>query len=99
MNQQPNNQASELRGTGEEVLRHLKKHQPNLYKYLVSKGQVMQYVLQAQEQAENYMEKADAAGRPPEETEEIIRETWISLPDVDQPQDATITPADSLTTE
>ena len=34
-----------------------------------------------------------------DETQEIIRETWISLPDVDQPQDATITPVDSLTTE
>jgi len=90
---------NELRAVGHMVLRHLKKHQPNLHKYLKSRGQVMEYVLQAQRQGEAYMDRADAAGRPPEEPFEVIRETWVSLPDVDEPQDAQVTPADNLTIE
>jgi hypothetical protein len=78
---------AELNAVGRQVLQHLTRNQPNLYKYLLSKGQVKEHVLQAQAQAEKYMEQADEKGRPPDETWDVIRETWISLPDVDEPAD------------
>jgi hypothetical protein len=76
-----------LDGIGRSVLQHMKKHQPNLYRHLRQKGGLRQYLLSVQEQAGQYLEKADAAGRPFEETQEVIRETWISLPDVDAGED------------
>jgi len=88
---------NEMRGFGREKLRHLKKHQPKLHQYLKSQGKVLEYVLSVQEQAELYLDQANEAGRPIQETLDVIRETWISLPDVDQPRDEPIPPADSLT--
>jgi AcrR family transcriptional regulator len=87
MNDARDNWVAELHGVGQEVLYHLKTHRPRLYRYLRSRGEVKEHVLQAQEQAERYANRADEKGRPPEETWEVIRETWISLPDVDEPAD------------
>ena len=88
----------ELNGFGREKLRHLKKHQPKLHQYLKSQGKVLEYVLSVQEQAELYLDQANEAGRPIQETLDVIRETWISLPDVDRPQEDQILPADSMIT-
>jgi hypothetical protein len=86
----------ELDGFGREKLRHLKKHQPNLHRYLKSQGKVLEYVLSVQEQAGLYLDKANEAGRPIQETLDVIRETWISLPDVDDPQDEGLLPPDGV---
>ncbi|GEM_PF-3327322 len=86
----------ELNGFGREKLRHLKKHQPKLHQYLKSQGKVLEYVLSVQEQAELYLDQANEAGRPIQETLDVIRETWISLPDVDDPQDKGLAPADGV---
>ncbi len=88
---------SQLHAFGRQKLRHLKKHQPNLYRYLKSQGKVMEHVLGVQDQAELYLDKANDAGRPIEETLDVIRETWISLPDVDSPQDERPLPPDDVT--
>ncbi len=95
MSQDPSN--LELDGIGRAKLRHMQKHQPNLCRHLKSQNKLMPFLLNVQEQAALYIEKATAADRPFEETWDVIRETWISLPDVDGPQDETPVPAASLT--
>ncbi len=87
MSDEPDRWEENLDGIGRSVLRHMKKHQPNLYRHLRKKGELREYLLSVQKQAGQYLEKADAAGRPFEETQEVIRETWISLPDVDAGED------------
>ncbi len=91
--------SDELDGIEREKLRHMEKHQPNLYRHLQDQGQLRAYILDIQEQAGQYLERALEAGRPFEETHDVIRETWISLPDVDDPQDASPAPTTDLTTD
>ena len=76
-----------LNAFGTMKLRHLQKHQPNLYLHLVQTNQLQQHLVSVQEQATLYLEQAINAGRDPNETDEVIRETWISQPDVDSPED------------
>jgi len=67
------------------TLRHMKAHQPNRYRMLRKSGQLKEYLESVQRQGENYQEKAKRKGQPEDQTREVIRETWISLPDLPDP--------------
>lgn len=75
-----------LNAFGEMKLRHLQKHQPNLYRYLIETKQLQHHLISVQEQATAYLEQAINSGQDPNVTDEVIRETWISQPDVDDPE-------------
>jgi hypothetical protein len=100
MDQQQDSQENEdqqLRAVGTEVLRHLKEYQPNRYKMLVKSGQLMSYVLQQQEMAERYEDQATNSGQHPTQTWEVIRDRFISLPDLEKPRASQASQADSTT--
>lgn len=81
------NWKTKLDGTGRQILRHLETYQPNRLKHLKQTNQLPQYVLNMQEMAFRYLQQAGDAGRPIEETLEIIREMFVSLPDLDFEKD------------
>jgi len=67
------------------ALRHMQEYQPNRYRVLKKSDRLKAYLEDIQKQAENYMGKALRKGQPEDRTREVIRETWINLPDLPDP--------------
>ena len=73
-------QANQIGTFASLAWRHMVKHQPNRRRALGPK--VKEYLEDIQSQADQYQTQATSEGVPFETTREVIRETWISLPDL-----------------
>ena len=78
---------TKLDSVGRAMLRHLKAHQPNRMRALVSQGLLEDHLLQGQEAAEQWTQAALKKGMDHQSVREVVRETWISLPDISRPKD------------
>ncbi len=81
-----------LNAFGWMKLRHMENHQPNLMKYLKDRNELESYILQVQEDATDYLRQATDAGEDEQVINEIIRDTWISRPDVADPKQQSLFP-------
>jgi len=72
----------DLEAFGRMAERHWREYRPKLVKYLEQKGELYQWLKEAEDEAENYMEEAQRQKVDYHAAMEVATRTWICLPDI-----------------
>jgi hypothetical protein len=92
MSQNKHKSKRDLIGFARKAYNHWKQFRPKLFRHLQKKGVLYDHLYEAGEQAERYMQQAEAKpgfnlATDYHVAEEVALRTWILLPDVDDETD------------